>query len=37
MVSDKLEKGQTKTSVNSARHIYSIDFFGVILYDTINA
>ena len=37
MVSDKLEKGQTKTSVNSARHINSIDFFDVILYDMINA
>lgn len=31
------EKGQKKTSVNSARHINSIDFFGVILYDMINA
>lgn len=29
------KKGQKKTSVNSARHINSIDFFGVILYDMI--
>lgn len=37
MVSDKLEKGQKKTSMNSAKHINSIDFFGVILYDMRNA
>lgn len=37
MVSDKLEKGQTKTSMNSARRINSVDFFDVILYDMINA
>lgn len=36
MVSDKLEKGQKKTSVNSAKHINSIDFFDVIFYDMIN-
>lgn len=27
----------SKTSMNSARHINSIDFFDVILYDMINA
>lgn len=37
MVSDKLEKGQKKTSMNSARHINFIDFFDVILYDMTNA
>ena len=37
MVSDKLEKRPKKTSMNSARHINSIDFFDVILYDMINA
>lgn len=33
---DKLEKVQKKTSMNSARHTNSIDFFGVILYDMIS-
>lgn len=37
MVLDELEKGQKKTSVNSAKHINFIDFFGIILYDMINA
>ena len=37
MVLDKLEKVQKKTSMNSARHINSIDFFDIILYDMINA
>lgn len=31
------KKGQKKTSVNSAGHINSIDFFDVILYDMIKA
>ena len=31
------KKGQKKTSMNSARRINSVDFFGVILYDMINA
>ena len=34
MVSDKLEKRPKKTSMNSARHIKSIDFFDVKIIDS---